>query len=102
LTDVHGWMCGKVLADLGAIVIKIEPPGGDPGRQRGPCYHDHLDPENSLSWFAFNTGKRSLCLDLTRSQGQELLRRLVRGADFVLESFRPGILDGLGLGYEGR
>lgn len=99
LTDEHGWMCGKVLADLGANVIKIEPPGGDPGRARGPFYGDKADPHQSLHWFAYNTSKRSLCLDLTRPRGRDLLRDLVREADFVIESSPPGYLDTLGLGY---
>jgi crotonobetainyl-CoA:carnitine CoA-transferase CaiB-like acyl-CoA transferase len=99
LTDEQGWMCGKVLADLGAEVIKIEPPGGDPGRRRGPFYQDDVDPHKSLCWFAYNTSKRSLCLDLTRPQGRDLLYGLVREADFVIESFPPGYLDALGVGY---
>lgn len=100
LTDGESWMCGKVLADLGADVIKIEPPGGDPGRRHGPFYQNHLDPEHSLSWFAYNTSKRSLVLDLTHAQGQHLFRELVREADFVVESFAPGYLAALGLDYD--
>jgi crotonobetainyl-CoA:carnitine CoA-transferase CaiB-like acyl-CoA transferase len=99
LTDEYGWMCGKVLADLGADVIKIEPPGGDPGRARGPFVGDQVEPDASLSWLAYNTSKRGLCLDLTQPRGRALLCDLVREADFVIESYAPGYLDTLGLGY---
>ncbi|WP_089936277.1 CaiB/BaiF CoA transferase family protein [Candidatus Entotheonella palauensis] len=100
LTTELGWMCGKVLADLGADVIKIEPPGGDPGRLRGPFYGDNADPDtNSLHWLAYNTGKRGVTLDLSLPRGQELLREMVREADFVVESFAPGAMEALGLGY---
>ena len=99
LTDEKGLMCGKLLGDLGADVIKVEKPGGDAARNMGPFYRDQVDPEKSLFWFAFNTSKRGITLDIEKAEGQEILKRLVRGADFVLESFAPGYLDGLGLGY---
>lgn len=99
LSDEKGVLCAKTLADLGADVIKIEPPGGDPMRHIGPFYHDTPDPEKSLYWFTFNTNKRSLTLDITRPEGQEIFRRLVKTADFVIECFPPGYLDSLGLGY---
>ena len=99
LTDEKGLICSKMLGDLGADVIKIERPGGDPARNQGPFYHDEVDPEKSLFWFAHNTSKRSITLDIEPADGQELLKRLVKGADFVIESFPPGYLDKLGLGY---
>jgi len=99
LTDEKGFMCGKMLADLGADVIKIEPPSGDPGRRTGPFYHDIPDPEKSLYWFAYNAGKRSITLNIRTADGKEVFKRLVETADFVIESFAPGYLDGLGLGY---
>jgi benzylsuccinate CoA-transferase BbsE subunit len=100
LTDEKGFICGKILATLGVEVIKIEKPWGDPARNIPPFYHDAPDPEKSLCWFAFNTDKRSITLNLETDQGQDLFRKLVEKADFVLESFSPGYLDGLGLGYE--
>lgn len=100
LTIEYGWICGKVLADLGADVIKIEPSMGDPGRQRGPFYLDEAEAEKSLAWWAYNTRKRSLCLDLTQPQGRDLGCDLVRQADVVIESFLPGTLDAWGLGYD--
>ncbi len=99
LTDDKGQYCGKLLADLGCEVIKVERPGGDPARQIGPFYHDIPDPERSLSWFANNRGKKSITLDIETSQGQTALGNLVKHADVVIESFDPGYLDGLGLGY---
>ncbi len=99
LTDEKGLLCGKLLGDLGADVIKIERPGGDPARSIGPFYHDEPDPEKSLFWFAFNTSKRGITLDIETADGQEVFKRLVKGADFVIESFPLGYMDKLGLGY---
>jgi crotonobetainyl-CoA:carnitine CoA-transferase CaiB-like acyl-CoA transferase len=100
LTGEIGMMCGKVLGDLGAEVVMIEPPGGHPARAIGPFYKDQIDPEKSLFWFAFNTSKKSVTLDITTPAGQTLLKALVRQSDIVVESFAPGYLDSLGLGYE--
>jgi benzylsuccinate CoA-transferase BbsE subunit len=100
LTDEKGFACGKVLAAFGVETIKIEKPGGDPSRGIPPFLHDTAEPEQSLYWFAFNTDKRGITLNLESSQGQDLFRKLVEKADFVLESFTPGYLDSLGLGYE--
>lgn len=99
LTDEKGWLCGKILGDLGADVIKIEPLGGDPGRQIGPFYNHDSDPEKSLFWFAFNTSKRGITLDIEKADDKEIFKRLVKTADFVIESFSPGYIDNLGLGY---
>jgi benzylsuccinate CoA-transferase BbsE subunit len=99
LTDERGYFCGKTLSDMGADVIKIEPPGGDPGRSRGPFYHDIPDPEKSLYWMGFNTNKRSITLDITCAEGQQIFKKLVKKADAVLESFPPGYMDWLCLGY---
>ena len=99
LTDEKGFLCGKLLADMGADVIKIEPPEGDPSRDIGPFYHDITDREKSLSWFAYNSNKRGITLNIETSDGQEIFKRLVKTADFVIESFPPGYLDELGVGY---
>ena len=64
LTNEKGYFCGKILADLGADVIKIEPPEGDPGRNIGPFYHGQQDREKSLFFFAYNTNKRSITLNI--------------------------------------
>ena len=100
LTDEKGFVCGQILASTGIDVIKIERPGGDPARNTPPFYQDAQDSERSLYWNGFNTGKRGITLDIENSRGQELFRKLVEKADFVLESFTPGYMDNLGLGYE--
>jgi len=100
LTDDKGALCGKVLAEMGADVVKVEKPGGDASRNVGPFYHDTPDPEKSLNWFAFNQNKRGITLDIETGDGQEIFRKLVKKADFVIESFKPGYLDRLGLGYK--
>ena len=100
LSDDKGQFGTKFMADMGADVLKIEPPGGDPVRRLGPFYHDQDELDKSLYWFMLNTSKRSLTLDITTARGAELFKRLVATADFVVESFLPGTLERLGLGYE--
>ncbi|OGO38156.1 MAG: hypothetical protein A2147_10525 [Chloroflexi bacterium RBG_16_57_8] len=99
LASEKGLFCGKVLGDLGADVIKIEPPGGDPARRIGPFFHDDPDAEKSLFWFAYNTSKRSITLNIETADGRDIFERLVKTADIVVETFAPGYLDGLDLGY---
>ncbi|MBI2919194.1 MAG: CoA transferase [Chloroflexi bacterium] len=99
LSDQRGLLCGRLLADLGADVILIEPPGGHPARRVGPFYHDGPHPERSLYWFALNTSKRSITLDISHPDGQAIFQRLVASAHFLIEGYRPGFLDSLGLGY---
>jgi crotonobetainyl-CoA:carnitine CoA-transferase CaiB-like acyl-CoA transferase len=100
LTTERSWLTGKLLADLGATVTKVEPPGGDPGRLRGPYAGNRAGPENSLAWWAYNRGKRSVTLALDTADGRELFLRLAAQADAVLESFRPGQLEEYGLGHD--
>ena len=100
LSDEKGLLCGKLLGDLGADVIKVENPGGDAARSLGPFYHDEPHPEKSLFWWAYNTGKRGITLDITRQEGRELLQRLAGKTDFLIESYPPGYLDTLNLGYQ--
>src|SRR3954468_7711408 len=99
LTSRWGFLCGKILGDLGADVLKVEPPGGDPDRGVGPFFHEEPHPERSLYWFAYNTSKRGITLDVSCATGRDLFLRLVAGADFVLESFQPGYLADLNLDY---
>lgn len=100
LTTQRSWLTGRLLADLGAAVTKIEPPGGDRGRLRGTYADDEANAENNLAWWAYNQGKRSATLDLSCADGRELFLRLVARADAVLESFRPGQLARWGLSYD--
>ena len=99
LTDERGLLCGKLLGDLGADVIKIERPGGDEARDRGPFYQGVRGSERSLYWFSLNASKRGITLDITKPEGRAIFRRLVERSDCVLESFHPGYLDRIGLGY---
>jgi crotonobetainyl-CoA:carnitine CoA-transferase CaiB-like acyl-CoA transferase len=100
LADETGQFCGKLLGDLGADVVKIEPPGGEPSRHIGPFLDDIPHPERSLSFWYYNTSKRGITLDLETADGRGLFRRLAATADVVLETFRPGFLASLGLGHE--
>jgi crotonobetainyl-CoA:carnitine CoA-transferase CaiB-like acyl-CoA transferase len=99
LTGEHGLLCGKILGDLGADVIKIEKPGGDETRFLGPFYHDEFELEKSLYWFAYNTNKRGITLNLESSDGREIFKKLVKTSDIVVESFSPGYMDKIDLGY---
>jgi crotonobetainyl-CoA:carnitine CoA-transferase CaiB-like acyl-CoA transferase len=96
LTGELGLLCGKILGDLGADVIKIEPPGGDAVRRMGPFLNGKRDPEKSHYWFAFNNNKRGITLDLEHPEGLDLFKRLIATADFVLETFKPGYLESIG------
>lgn len=92
--------CGKVLGDHGADVIKLEPPGGSRTRYRGPFYKDDPHPERSLFWYVYCINKRSMTLDIETADGQALFKQLAATADFIIESFPPGYMDSLGLGYD--
>ncbi len=100
LADVKGEFCGRLLAGAGADVIKVEPPGGNPTRGIGPFYHDEPDPERSLYFWHYNHGKRSVTLDINQTQDREALKRLAGTADVLIETFPPGHLESLGLGYD--
>ena len=100
LTNENGYLCGKMLGDMGADVIKIENPRGDSGRKLGPFYQQIPDQEKSLYWFAYNLNKRGITLDIETADGQQILNRLIKKADFIIESFDSGYLESLGLSYE--
>lgn len=100
LTDTCGQLGARMLADLGADVIKIEPPAGSPARRLGPYLRDESRSERSLSWFFYNANKRGITLDIHTEAGRGLLRQLVYRTDAMFESFAPGELDALDIGYE--
>jgi crotonobetainyl-CoA:carnitine CoA-transferase CaiB-like acyl-CoA transferase len=100
LTNERGLLCGQILGDLGADVIKVEPPGGSSARKMGPFFQDQPDPNRSLYWWSYNRNKRSITLDLTRSEGREMLFRLAEDAHFLIESDSPEHLASLGAGYQ--
>lgn len=91
-----GPTCTMYLGDLGADVIKIDPPGGKIGRKLGPPWYK----DRSSIDVAFNRGKRSICPDLKSQDGREIAFELAQRADILVESFRPGVMDRLGLGCE--
>ena len=100
LTDEKGELASMVLGDLGADVIKVEPPSGSPSRAMGPFLDDAPEMEWSLQNFAFNRNKRGISLDLEAEAGRKTLFSLVGKADFIVESARPGEMAGRGLGFE--
>jgi crotonobetainyl-CoA:carnitine CoA-transferase CaiB-like acyl-CoA transferase len=96
-----GGFCSLLLADFGAEVLKVEDTGmGDYIRWSSPSYEGADDSAKSALFLALNRGKRSIRLDLKSDAGREVLRRLVREHDVLLESFRPGVMERLGLGYD--
>ena len=96
--EIGAW-CGKLLGDMGADVIKVEPPTGDPTRAYEPFYEDRPDGDRSLFFWHYNTSKRSVTLDIQSPIGREVFGRLVESTDVVVESCPPGHLESLSLGY---
>ena len=100
LADVKGQLCGKLLADLGADVVQMEPLGGSPVRRVGPYYQDRPSLNGSLAYWHYNTSKRSVTLNLDASDGQAIFRELARAADVVIETGEPGLMAHRGLAYD--
>jgi crotonobetainyl-CoA:carnitine CoA-transferase CaiB-like acyl-CoA transferase len=100
LTDQKAAFCSKLLADLGAYVIKVEKPGGDSSRNAGPFKGNKHHPEKSLSFFYNNTGKKGITLNIEHKEGKKIFLALVKKNDVVVESFSPGYLEKQGLGFE--
>ncbi|HCI87782.1 MAG TPA: carnitine dehydratase [Gammaproteobacteria bacterium] len=91
-----GPYCSQILGDHGAEVIKIEPPRGDETRDWGPPFHD----DDSAYYIGVNRNKRSMGLDLSKPEGREVLMRLLKNADVLLENYKPGTMENWGIGYE--
>jgi crotonobetainyl-CoA:carnitine CoA-transferase CaiB-like acyl-CoA transferase len=100
LADEKAAFCTKLLADMGAHVIKLEKPGGDSSRKIGPFCNDSSPSPNSLSFFYNNTNKFGITLDLEHREGPSIFRKLVRKSDVIVETFPPGYLKQIGLDYE--
>ena len=94
-----GGYAGKLFADMGANVIHVELPGGDPVRYSRPYVANSSNMEGSLRYLYFNTNKRGLVLDITKEDGKEVLFRLIKNTDILLENFPPGYMETLGVGY---
>jgi crotonobetainyl-CoA:carnitine CoA-transferase CaiB-like acyl-CoA transferase len=92
-----GFLAGKIFGDLGADVVKVEPPGGDLRGRRAPYLDGVRDPERSLAWLALNTSKRGITLDLEANAGRAMLQRLLAATDVLLDTFAPGALEAWGL-----
>ena len=100
MTDEGGLLCGQILADLGADVVQVEPPGGTRARRFGPfAGNDSSELESSLYWWAYARNKRSVVLDIDSEADRAHLIRLIRGADFFIESQSPGRLKEFGLDH---
>ena len=96
---ISGPFCAKLLADLGARVVKVEPPAGDSSRGMGPFPGDLPDPEKSGAYLSLNTNKLGVTLSLETAGGRELLLQLVDSADVLIENYPPSYLPGLGLDF---
>jgi benzylsuccinate CoA-transferase BbsE subunit len=100
LADLKGTLCAKLMGDMGADVIKIEPPSGDAARKIGPFLDGEPHHDRSLLYWFYNTSKRGITLDLHKPEGQEIFKKLIPQIDVVVESFAPGTLARLGLDYD--
>jgi benzylsuccinate CoA-transferase BbsE subunit len=100
LTTEIGQFAGRCFAEMGAEVIKVEPPVGDAVRRIGPFFHDEARPDRSLLWFVLNASKKGITLDLEQPDGRALLRKLIGKSDLVIESYAPGYLKRLGIDQE--
>jgi benzylsuccinate CoA-transferase BbsE subunit len=100
LSTYRGHLAGRLLADMGADVVKVEPPAGDMARRIGPFVDDRPHHDRSLFFWFYNLNKRSLTLDITNPRGRELLLDLARATDVLVESFAPGEMARMGLGWD--
>ncbi len=100
LADEKADFASKILADMGARVIKVEPPGGTSARQIGPFWQGRVHPERSLSFFYHNTGKYGITLNPEQREGREIFLRLVERADVIIETYLPGYLDAIDLDFK--
>ena len=97
---IAGPHCAKMLADLGADVIKIEKPEGDCARRQGPYLHDDVNPETSGIFLYENTNKKGITLNLDTVTGREIFKKLVKDTDILIEDTKAGTMESLGLGYD--
>lgn len=100
LADEKASFCTKILADLGARIIKIEKPGGNQSRKKGPFLNNVPRPQQSLSFYYNNIGKSGITLDIENKKGRSIFLRLLEITDVVVETFPPGYLEEIGLSFE--
>lgn len=96
---IAGPYCTKLLADYGADTVKVEPPAGDGARRLGPFPNDEPHPEKSALFLHLNTNKRSIVINLKHAAAASIIARLAAWADIIVENYRPGVADRLGIGY---
>jgi len=99
-TMVSGPYCGKLLADMGADVVKVEPRSGDPSRECGPFCNGQAHPERSALFLYLNTSKRGVTLDLETAEGREAFQRFITWADVLVDNYPPRYLEGLGFSWD--
>ena len=97
---IAGPWCTKLLADYGADVLKVEPPGGDPARGMPPFFHDEAHQDKSLLFLYLNTSKRGITLDLKSPEGKGALMELAKDSDVLVENYSPRVMPSLGLDYQ--
>ncbi|MCH8351992.1 MAG: CoA transferase [Chloroflexi bacterium] len=98
--DIAGSFCARLLADYGAEVLKLEPPGGAALRRMGPFFQDDPHPEKSLFFLVLNLNKKGATINLESATGRAIFKELIEHVDVVVESYQPGYLASLGLGYD--
>jgi benzylsuccinate CoA-transferase BbsE subunit len=97
--DEKGQLCARLLGELGADVIKVEPRDGDPTRHNGPFFRGENGPDTSIYWWTMNAGKRSVTCELRLDAGRDLARQLAATSDILIETFRPGQAKDYGMDY---
>tara|TARA_B100000029_G_scaffold177543_1_gene174911 strand:- start:17038 stop:18243 length:1206 start_codon:yes stop_codon:yes gene_type:complete len=97
---IAGPYCGKLMADMGAEVIKIEPPSGEPGRRLAPFIQDKPSLDSSLPFFYLNSNKKGITINLKTDNGISILKDFIKKTDVIIENFSPGTLNRLGIGYD--
>ena len=97
---IAGPYCGKLMADMGAEVIKIEPPSGEPGRRLAPFIQDKPSLDSSLPFFYLNSNKKGITINLKTENGISILKDFIKKTDVIIENFSPGTLNNLGIGYD--
>ena len=97
---IAGPWCTKLLADYGADVLKVEPPGGDPAREMSPFFHDEVHQDKSLLFLYLNTSKHGITLNLKSTEGKKVFFELVKDTDVLVENYSPRVMPSLGLDYQ--
>jgi crotonobetainyl-CoA:carnitine CoA-transferase CaiB-like acyl-CoA transferase len=97
---IAGPWCTKLLADYGADVLKVEPPGGDPAREMPPFFHDEVHQDKSLLFLYLNTSKHGITLNLKSTEGKKVFFELVKDTDVLVENYSPRVMPSLGLDYQ--